>query len=229
MLLAADVTTAAESVGPMSDVDDGVPAYVAGDANRDGRFDQSDMVEVLRAGKYLSDEPASWSEGDWNGDNRFDQMDIVVALQFGDYVHGTFDAAEGKEVPLKGSGGSDVITDTLFGNASHLGAYTGSYEVSNFVVGEDSEGNPTYTFDQSGDVVGANGDSFHFEGSCMGPFLSPDLDGPIACAFEIDGGTGRFDGATGSFELTGVIDGATGIATVDWGGTISSVGSLKSG
>jgi hypothetical protein len=58
---------------------------LAGDANGDSRFDQSDVVAVLQAGQYLSGQPATWSEGDWNGDGTFDQLDIVAALQTGSY------------------------------------------------------------------------------------------------------------------------------------------------
>ena len=53
--------------------------------NADGRFDQLDLAGVLQAGKYLTNEPASWSEGDWNADGRFNHQDIVLALQGGQY------------------------------------------------------------------------------------------------------------------------------------------------
>ena len=86
VLLAADVSTLASSCGSLPAADDGDPAYIAGDANRDGQFDQTDIVRVLSTGKYLRDEPAAWSEGDWNADNRFDQMDIIASLQAGDYL-----------------------------------------------------------------------------------------------------------------------------------------------
>lgn len=71
---------------------------LAGDANRDGHFDQRDIVKVLQAGKYLTGQPATFEEGDWNGDDVFDQRDILAALQTGAYVEGpyaarTFDAA----------------------------------------------------------------------------------------------------------------------------------------
>jgi hypothetical protein len=54
---------------------------IAGDANEDGLFDQSDIVLVLQAAKYLTGQPATWSEGDWNGDGVFDQLDLVEALR----------------------------------------------------------------------------------------------------------------------------------------------------
>jgi hypothetical protein len=56
-----------------------------GDANQDGQFDQRDITAVLQGGKYLTGQPASWSEGDWNGDGQFDQLDVVAALRAGSY------------------------------------------------------------------------------------------------------------------------------------------------
>jgi hypothetical protein len=53
---------------------------VPGDANEDGLFDRLDLVTVLQAGKYLTGQPADWSEGDWTGDGLFDQQDIMAAL-----------------------------------------------------------------------------------------------------------------------------------------------------
>jgi hypothetical protein len=64
----------------------GVSGLAAGDADRNGRFDPSDIVLVLQGGKYLSGEAADWEEGDFNGDGVFDQLDIVAALRTGDYL-----------------------------------------------------------------------------------------------------------------------------------------------
>jgi hypothetical protein len=57
-----------------------------GDANRDGEFDQRDIVQVLQAAKYMTGEPAAWGEGDWNGDGQFNQLDLILALQGATYV-----------------------------------------------------------------------------------------------------------------------------------------------
>ena len=57
----------------------------AGDANRDGLFNQLDIVQVLQSGKYQTGQPATWAEGDFNRDGLFDQLDIVTALQSGKY------------------------------------------------------------------------------------------------------------------------------------------------
>jgi hypothetical protein len=61
---------------------------VPGDANRDGRFDSSDLVQVLQAGEY-EDGIAGNSmqdEGDFNGDGDFTTADLVFAFAAGSYV-----------------------------------------------------------------------------------------------------------------------------------------------
>jgi len=71
------------------------PTLRPGDANRDFQFDQPDVLQVLKAGKYLTGAPADWSEGDWNGDGVFDQLDIVATLQTGNYLQGPHAARAG--------------------------------------------------------------------------------------------------------------------------------------
>ena len=58
-----------------------------GDANRDGRFDSVDFVQVFQAGEYEDGIPgnSTWEEGDWNGDGDFDSADFVLAFQTGLY------------------------------------------------------------------------------------------------------------------------------------------------
>jgi hypothetical protein len=58
---------------------------IAGDANRDGVFNQLDIVQILQSDRYQTGLPATWAEGDFNGDGVFDQLDIVAALQTGGY------------------------------------------------------------------------------------------------------------------------------------------------
>ena len=64
-----------------------------GDANRDGQFDQVDILTALQGGRYLTGRPATWAEGDWNGDGLFDRLDIIAALQTGLYLQGSYAAA----------------------------------------------------------------------------------------------------------------------------------------
>ncbi len=58
-----------------------------GDANIDGVFNATDLVQVLQAGEY-ADQLAgnsTWADGDWNGDSEFNSLDLVAALQAGCY------------------------------------------------------------------------------------------------------------------------------------------------
>jgi hypothetical protein len=58
-----------------------------GDANLDGVFNSSDLVQILAAGKYENPIAglASWGEGDWNCDGVFNASDLVFALQRSKY------------------------------------------------------------------------------------------------------------------------------------------------
>jgi hypothetical protein len=56
-----------------------------GDANLDGEFNTTDLVQVLSAGKYETQQTVGWSEGDWNGDGVFGTGDLVIALEGGGY------------------------------------------------------------------------------------------------------------------------------------------------
>jgi hypothetical protein len=62
----------------------------AGDANADLVVDQHDVVQILKAGKYMSGESADWSEGDFNRDGFFNQRDIVAMQQQGQYLRGPY-------------------------------------------------------------------------------------------------------------------------------------------
>lgn len=58
---------------------------VFSDSNCNGRFDQSDIDQVIERRKYLANQDASWADGDWNGDGRFDQLDLVGAIRAGHF------------------------------------------------------------------------------------------------------------------------------------------------
>ena len=57
------------------------------DANGDGLFTSSDMVQVFQAGEYEDGIPdnSTFAEGDWNGDGEFTSSDMVAAFQTGLY------------------------------------------------------------------------------------------------------------------------------------------------
>jgi hypothetical protein len=59
-----------------------------GDANLDGQFDSSDLVDVLASGTYEVDSAAVWTTGDFNGDGRTNSSDLVASLADGGYELG---------------------------------------------------------------------------------------------------------------------------------------------
>ena len=98
---------------------------MAGDANQDLAFDQLDIVSVSQAGKYLTGQPATWSQGDWNGapggspgsppagDGVFDQRDIVAALSAGIYLTGPYAALQAGGQPRDGQ--TSIVYDASTG------------------------------------------------------------------------------------------------------------------
>ena len=72
---------------------------VAGDANGDYYFDETDFVHAFQFGKFETGDSAVWGEGDWNEDGVFDSGDFVVAFQKGAYLTGAYDPSAG-ESPL---------------------------------------------------------------------------------------------------------------------------------
>ena len=63
-----------------------------GDANLDGVFNSSDLVQVFQRGTYEDTVNAnsSWADGDWNCDGEFGTSDLVLAFQMGDYTTQAF-------------------------------------------------------------------------------------------------------------------------------------------
>src|SRR5690606_29024810 len=61
-----------------------------GDANLDGAFTTSDLVNVLTGGQYEDDVPrnSNWATGDWNADAEFTSADLGAALSHGGYEQG---------------------------------------------------------------------------------------------------------------------------------------------
>lgn len=75
--------------------DDDPQGTVAGDANLDGIFNSSDLVQVFSYGQFedaIEDNSAWWS-GDWNNDDDFTTADLVYAMQMGTYTDRTTRAA----------------------------------------------------------------------------------------------------------------------------------------
>ena len=61
-----------------------------GDANLDGEFSSTDLVQVFQVGEYEDggEGNSSWGTGDWNADAKFNSADLVVAFQQGGYEQG---------------------------------------------------------------------------------------------------------------------------------------------
>jgi hypothetical protein len=60
-----------------------------GDFNLDNLFGSSDLIQAMQAGKYQSEEVATFAEGDANGDLRFDTADLARILAGGGYETAT--------------------------------------------------------------------------------------------------------------------------------------------
>jgi hypothetical protein len=58
-----------------------------GDANIDGLFNSTDLVQVFQRGECEDTVVgnSTWSDGDWNSDHEFDSSDLVTAFQTGKY------------------------------------------------------------------------------------------------------------------------------------------------
>ena len=61
---------------------------IAGDSNRDGVFNSSDLVLVFTSNEYEDDVDgnSTWEEGDWNGDGDFTSSDLVFAFTAATYT-----------------------------------------------------------------------------------------------------------------------------------------------
>lgn len=63
------------------------PRSLVGDANRDGIFDEADLIQIFQAATYedaISDNSV-WESGDWNGDGEFTSQDLVLAFMQNTY------------------------------------------------------------------------------------------------------------------------------------------------
>ena len=87
-----------------------------GDANLDGEFNSSDMVQVFSVGEYETEENAGWSEGDWNGDGLFDSNDMVTAFVDGGYERGSRRIRSAVPEPA----GNVLLLMGLLGMATHV-------------------------------------------------------------------------------------------------------------
>src|SRR5262245_124152 len=155
---------------------------------------------------------------------------VAASLLAAAMISATTSASATDQVPFRGVVSGSVVSITPLdecnqrieavngGNATHLGRFTGTAEFVLDVCNLTYVGSYVFT--------AANGDSI--SGPFVGSLTPTDVPGVFdntESAF-VTGGTGRFAGATGTFNLDGQINLNTGTFSLPFEGTISSVGSL---
>ena len=141
-----------------------------GDANRDGKFNQFDLLDAFDASKYKQGDkgPASWEEGNWDNDpnKRFDELDLILAAQLGHYVN---------KPPIVMGDAYHMTTGTVLDGPSVLSNDDDSHggaenennlplrarlidDVSNGILQLRADG--TFTYTPNADFVGVDGFSY---------------------------------------------------------------------
>jgi hypothetical protein len=157
---------------------------------------------------------------------------LLLACLAAGFISAPNPASAGSQVPFRGAFSTEFvsvfvppppfpslhISVTGQGNASHLGA-TSAVTDNQVVNLDDGSATATYTF------TAANGDTVVLEMV----FQTTDIPGGVSFAgdYTVAGGTGRFDGATGSGTLEGsaIFTGPNnGVGSASVTGTISSPG-----
>jgi hypothetical protein len=114
------------------------------------------------------------------------------------------------------------VNGTVTGIATHLGRFTYKYQVTvNIAAGSPTAGSATGT----GQMIAANGDIIFF--TIAGQGVPTDTPGvtSIVEMNTITGGTGRFQGVTGSLIIERLVEMATGITSGSFHGMMSTPGS----
>jgi|KBSSwiStaDraftv2_1062776.scaffolds.fasta_scaffold935804_2 hypothetical protein len=113
----------------------------------------------------------------------------------------------------------------LTGDVSHMGATNGTlhHDACNLSLASIPF---LLTTNVSGQIVAANGDYITYTGNDVVDVTSyalqqPNPTGSITGTWTITGGTGRFAGATGSFDISGTVDFVTNTFTCQCLGTIT--------
>jgi hypothetical protein len=159
---------------------------------------------------------------------------LLLACVAAVFISATIPAVAGEMVPFNGtvSGYGSFLTlphVVNFGHANQLGAFTGSAE---FYPSSPDPTTGCIAYTGTFDWFAANGDRLQgtFEGQAC-PSDTPGVyDNHETADVNGDISTGRFAGATGHFELGGLID-FTMVPdfsfVLPWHGTISTVGSTR--
>jgi hypothetical protein len=113
----------------------------------------------------------------------------------------------------------------LAGNATHLGKLNVALSTLHHDDCNLSFATMELTASVSGQLAAANGDLVYYTGEDVidvsNLLLGTGTTGSITGAWTINGGTGRFTGASGSFTISGVVDFVTGTFSAEANGTIT--------
>lgn len=154
-----------------------------------------------------------------------DQNNSTQGLKHARTFEATINAAADPNAPLTGCTGGFAAPDFfLSGNADHMGLLNAQTSRLHHVSCDLNVTTALLTTNVSVDLVAANGDVLHCTGddtvnvaTLLGGTGAPTITG----TWTIDGGTGRFDDATGSFTINGLVDFATNTFSCEAVGTIS--------
>lgn len=113
----------------------------------------------------------------------------------------------------------------LSGQAIHIGNFNPALSTLHHDDCNVSVATMLLTTSVSGQLAAANGDLIYYSGDddidVSALLTQTGLTGSINGTWTIDGGTGRFEGASGSFTISGVVDFVTGTFTAVANGTIT--------
>jgi len=113
----------------------------------------------------------------------------------------------------------------LAGQATHLGNLNGDNSTLHHDDCSTSVSTATLATSVSGQLAAANGDLVYYTGEDVidisAVLIQSGTTGSINGTWTITGGTGRFDGASGSFTISGTVDFVTGTFSAEANGTIT--------
>lgn len=121
--------------------------------------------------------------------------------------------------------GLAVVDYFMSGTALHLGNLISEQTTLHHVSCDLSFATMLLTTSVTGQIAAANGDLIYYSGDDLidvfNLLTGSGTTGPITGTWTITGGTGRFEDATGSFTISGLVDFTTFIFTVEADGTIT--------
>jgi hypothetical protein len=121
--------------------------------------------------------------------------------------------------------GLNLLDYNLSGTATHLGLMDTDLSILHHDDCDLSLATMLLTTGVSGQLAAANGDLVYYTGedviNVFNLLTASGPNGPITGTWTINGGTGRFDGASGTVTINGLVDFATLSFNVDVDGTIT--------